>query len=452
MVSSRILYRMKVLILAYDFPPFVSVGGLRPFGWYRYLGRYGVEPVVVTRQWGNHYGDERDYICPSPTAEVEVEESSQGTIIRTPYRPTLSNRMMLRFGPHRFSLLRRTLSAFHEIGQYYIPVGTRIGLYRAAHEHLSTRGADAIVATGEPFVLFRYASLLSRKFGIPWIGDYRDPWSQDKRRARPGLGRRWTETVERRSTAGASALVAVSPAVGKLLHELHGGKRIEVIPNGYDPDAMATATNIPQGHDRLRIAFTGTIYDWHPVESVFRVLEGFLASRASPDVELQMVGLHRRGPVEELARRFPTLASHITFVPRLSNDEMARKLARANLFLLFNNYADIGTKVYDYLALRRRILLCYSDDPEAQILRSRHYHLEFPAGTDDRALERIVRKTESGVVVRDAAHLGRVLEETHREFRQRGAVACSSVGVEQYSRAGQTELMANLLHEVTAKR
>ncbi len=32
----------KLLILAYDFPPYVSVGGLRPYAWYRYLKEYGV--------------------------------------------------------------------------------------------------------------------------------------------------------------------------------------------------------------------------------------------------------------------------------------------------------------------------------------------------------------------------------------------------------------------------
>ena len=40
----------KVLILAYDFPPYVSAGGLRPYNWYLYLKEFGVEPVVITRQ------------------------------------------------------------------------------------------------------------------------------------------------------------------------------------------------------------------------------------------------------------------------------------------------------------------------------------------------------------------------------------------------------------------
>jgi len=39
----------RVLILAYDFPPYVSVGGLRPYAWYRYLHEFDVFPIVVTR-------------------------------------------------------------------------------------------------------------------------------------------------------------------------------------------------------------------------------------------------------------------------------------------------------------------------------------------------------------------------------------------------------------------
>ena len=52
----------KVLILAYDFPPYVSVGGLRPHAWYKYLKEFGVEPIVVTRQWENVHGNHLDYI------------------------------------------------------------------------------------------------------------------------------------------------------------------------------------------------------------------------------------------------------------------------------------------------------------------------------------------------------------------------------------------------------
>ena len=32
----------KLLILAYDFPPYISVGVLRPYLWYKYMKEYGV--------------------------------------------------------------------------------------------------------------------------------------------------------------------------------------------------------------------------------------------------------------------------------------------------------------------------------------------------------------------------------------------------------------------------
>ena len=55
----------KVLVLAYDFPPYVSVGGLRPNAWFNYLNEFGIEPIIITRQWANDFGNEMDYIAPS---------------------------------------------------------------------------------------------------------------------------------------------------------------------------------------------------------------------------------------------------------------------------------------------------------------------------------------------------------------------------------------------------
>lgn len=440
---------MKVLILAYDFPPFGSVGGLRPYAWYRYLGRHGVEPVVVTRQWSDRYGDHRDYVAPSPTDRVEVERTGHGTLLRTPYAPNLANRLLLEHGPDRYRTPRRVVTGCYEVGQWLAPVGPRAGLLRAARGYLAEHGADAIVATGEPFVLFRYASELSRAFAIPWIADYRDAWSQDKRRGGAGLGRPWHTALERRFTASASVLTTVSDSVRDVLARLHPGKRIEVLPNGYDPEAMAAADGIEQGTDRFTIAFTGTVYGWHPLESVLRVLQELVREHDAPPLELLMVGVGQRDSIEAMLRaRYPGLAPHVRFLPRLPNDAMARELARANAFLLFNNYAYTGTKIYDYLALGRRILLCYSDDPEAAALRAEHYNLDVSPGTDDRALERILEETRSGVVVRDARHLERVLGEWHAELRRTGRLECRPVGTERYSRATRTGRLAELLKEI----
>lgn len=437
---------MKAMILAYDFPPFVSVGGLRPYSWFKYLGAFGVEPVVITRQWANHYGDERDYISASATAEVEIEESALGTIVRTPYTPNLSNRLLLSSGPTRGRLIRRLITAWYEVGQYYATIGPKVELYLAARRYLSEHKIDAIVATGEPFVLFNYAARLSAEFGIPWVADYRDPWSQDRRRIGKRISRAWEADLERRVTASASAITTVSELVRDHLVQLHSGKASAVIPNGYDPEAMAAASSSEQGHDQLTIAFTGSTYGWHPVESVFAVFDDFIRTTSSDALALHLIGVGGSSSVEALLQaKFTNLARTVRFTGRLPNDRMAAEVAKANAFLMFNNYAYSGTKVFDYMALKRRILLCYSDDPGAQRLKRQYYNLDLAPGTDERVLERMVEETNSGVIVKDAPHLLRVLTALHREFRETGTVSCEPVGTEKYSRKAQAERLAEVL-------
>ncbi len=100
----------KVLILAYDFPPFASVGGLRPYSWFNYLKEFNVFPIVITRQWNNKYGNHVDYVAPSHSTETIIEKSEKGIIIRTPYTPNLPNRLLLNYGDKKFSLLRKNRS------------------------------------------------------------------------------------------------------------------------------------------------------------------------------------------------------------------------------------------------------------------------------------------------------------------------------------------------------
>ena len=181
----------KVLILAYDFPPYVSVGGMRPYNWYRYLKEFDVEPVVITRQWENKHGNNLDYIDGGSSKETIIEKTEFGTIIRTPYIPNFANRLMLKYGENKYRILRKSISAFYEFAQFIFPVGPKVELYRGAKEYLKNNKVDVIIATGDPFILFSYASKLSKEFGIPWIADYRDPWSHNQEHRKNFIQKHW---------------------------------------------------------------------------------------------------------------------------------------------------------------------------------------------------------------------------------------------------------------------
>jgi hypothetical protein len=429
----------RLLILAYDFPPYVSVGGLRPYAWYKYLKEFGLYPIVVTRQWGNKYGSELDYIAPSESTETIVEETECGTIIRTPYKPNLANRLMLKYGSNKFALLRKAITAFYELLQYPFFVGPKSGLYREAKKYLKSNKIDAIIATGEPFVLFKYASALSRKYNVPWIADYRDPWTENKNRAELPFVRFW----ERHFMKNAAAMTTVSDFFKIKIGENISLPKTYIIPNGYNPDSAKAMEHIKQDSDVLRIAMTGSIYEWHPYKSVISVFAEFV-KETNPKIELNFFGINRSDEILQLARD-NKLEQFIHICPRMDNASLLKNLCRHNVMLLFNDYAIMGTKIYDYLGINRKIILCYSNDNESKALKGKFFPLNENVGVNTHLQEDCLNETKAGIVVQDKNHLLSVLTELYDEFCKNGFIECHSINTDKYSRKEGARQLAEMV-------
>lgn len=433
----------KLLILAYDFPPYVSVGGLRPYAWYKYLKEYGVYPVVVTRQWGNNYGNELDYIAPGESDETIVEETECGTIIRTPYKPNLANRLMLKYGNRKFSFLRKLISAWYELMQFPFFVGPKSGLYRGAKKYLKNNTVDAIIATGEPFVLFKYASTLSKKFNIPWIADYRDPWIQNKNRTK-FIGN-YFKYIEQKYIANTELIITVEDFFKKQIKE-NVCKQFYIIPNGFNPEAIQAVSNITQSNDCLRFAFVGTIYKWHPLESILQCFSHFAELEIKPNFELSFYGINNAAELKSIVtKKFPNLIKNINVYPRIDNTLLLKKLSSHNVMLLFNYYYFTGTKIYDYIGIKREILFCYSDDKESLSLKEKYYPIKDISGFSSHQQEEIINFTNSGIIVKDKSHLPQVLFELYDEFLKNGTIACNSINTEKYSRKEGARQLAEIV-------
>lgn len=434
----------RLLILAYDFPPYVSVGGLRPYAWYRYLKEYGVEPVVVTRQWGNKYANELDYIAPGESNETIVETTEYGTIIRTPYKPNLANRIMLKYGRSKFALIRKMVTAWYEFMQFLFFVGPKSGLYRGAKEYLKHNKVDAIIATGEPFVLFKYASALSSKYNIPWVADYRDPWSQNKGRSRI----RSVRFFERKFSQNMSAVTTVSDFLKKKISENISVPTYYIIPNGYNPETIKQVEDICPEKGVLRIALAGSIYDWHPYKSVISTFAEFVKKNDyAPKIELNFFGINRHKEIEQFALE-NSIENNVRVYPRMDNASLLQNLSRHNVMLLFNDYSIMGTKIYDYLGLKRLILFCYSNDAEALALKDKYYPVGEVEGVSTHMQEDLINETHSGIVVKDKNHLSKVLSDLYDEFSQTGSIACHSINTEKYSRREGTRQLAEIIKQL----
>lgn len=439
----------KLLILAYDFPPYVSVGGLRPYNWYKYLREYGIEPIVITRQWSNQHGNHLDYISPGISNTVIEEISETGKIYRTPYYPNISNKLLLQYGDNRFKLLRKIISGYYEFAQFLLPIGPKAELYKFARNFLKSNKVDAIIATGDPFVLFSFASKLSKEFEIPWIADYRDTWVQDKTRSSNKITKKWNAFFERKYLNNSSKITTVSSFIIKQIEQNLPEKNYEILLNGFNPDVMEAAKDIKQNSDVFTISFAGTIYKWHPIKSFLHICNKLVKKGVLTNFKLDFYGVNTNCELEKiLSQNFPELNLKVSIYPKTENEELVKKIAKSNAFLLFNDYSILGTKIFTYLGIKRQIILCYSDDSNAHLLKSKFYNLEEFTNESKKLQEDLINETNSGTVIKNESHLEEVLTILKKEFDNSGYIMCNSIGIEKYSRKTQAKKLANIIDKL----
>ena len=440
---------VKVLILAYDFPPYVSVGGLRPYSWLKYFHEFDIYPIIVTRQWNNLYKNGLDYVAPGYSDSTVWEENETGTTLRTPYQPNLSNVLLLKYGTERFQFIRKIISAYYEFAQYIFFVGPKSALYHEAKKYMQEHKVDCILATGDPYVLFRYAAALSEEFNVPWIADYRDPWSQDSKVQQNPILKAWNSFLESRILKTVKAVTTVSTFFEKKITALVQNKPFYIISNGFDPDASTAASLVPQSKTTLQIAFVGTILKWHPIEVIFQSISEFILSNPDAKLVVNFYGINMQEELQALIiDKYAPIAHCISIHPKMENADLQKELAKNNVMLLFNYYSYMGTKIYDYIGIRRKIILCFENDPVADDLKKKYYNLEDASLHAPQLQTELINETNSGVVVKDGPHLTSLLGELYTELRHTGTIRCDSRNVENYSRKIQVQHLARLIKDI----
>ena len=68
----------NLLIIAHDYPPYNSVGALRPASWAEYLTKDNIQVTVVSRNWTQiDYKDEHYYIRGNENFEISSKNNNK---------------------------------------------------------------------------------------------------------------------------------------------------------------------------------------------------------------------------------------------------------------------------------------------------------------------------------------------------------------------------------------
>ena len=227
----------------------------------------------------------------------------------------------------------------------------------------------AVLTTSPPHSSQLIGLSLQQRFGIPWVADLRDPWTDiyyNRELYRLRFARERDARLEKSVLEKADAVITVSDSLKKLFASKSPGidpDKIHVIPNGFDPDDFDV---LHAGKDSQRdattpfvIGYTGTMSDAYPADGFIQAVMMFLQEHPSADLKIRFTGQLSEGVLETF--RNAGLADKIIIQGHVDHAMAVQQMAASDLLLLVipdvpHNEGILTGKLFEYLASRRPIL------------------------------------------------------------------------------------------------
>lgn len=419
---------MRVLLISYHFPPFNTVGAVRPGKFAKFLIQNGHQVEVLCA-----------FKPPFPEGmPLEIPERLvhpvRGWSVNAPLHWLLGGRQRVAEGGFQGISVGHPLA--RRLGRLYKTLfhwpDAEIGWVDAAvargRDLMKARPFDIVYVSAPPFSALRVGARLAALGGVPWVADFRDLWADnhayDHPRWRLAIDRLWESSLLK----SASALTTVSsPLASKL--ERHG-LPIWVVRNGYDPDDFKNLLpiDVRVNDDELLIAYTGNIYaGYHDVDTFCEGLSIFAASGRR--ARLRVVG-RNVAILTDAARRHCVLSLiDVSFtVPRIEALGL-QKAADVLLMFLWGGGEDgiYTTKFFEYVGAERPILAI---------------------GSSDSDVGQWIRTADLGRVARTAGEVADELISWHDEKRSGGARQLVSGVRYEFTRGRQFSALVDQLHTV----
>lgn len=264
----------RVAVCSYWYPPMQAAASLRIAKFVKYLPDFGWEPFVFTvaprTDRYTRAGTLPDEGLPGHVSRV-CDPSTHAIVDRM--LPWIHASSAPPADPDRWRRMRRAARrVYNELLRFPDESWPWLLHYPSLRTEVARIAPEVIFSSSPPATAHLLARRLSQDLGVPWVGDFRDPWSHNWRIARSALFKRAEARLERRVVESASALTTVSPSFRSLLVSLHA-KPTFIVPNGFDEVDGAAHQPAGAGDGRVVFTYTGMVYDTTAVPMLFAALE-----------------------------------------------------------------------------------------------------------------------------------------------------------------------------------
>ncbi|HWA33930.1 MAG TPA: hypothetical protein VG737_07370, partial [Cyclobacteriaceae bacterium] len=247
-------------------------------------------------------------------------------------------------------------------------------------KYIRANDIRTVITTGPPHSLHLIGMKLKKKFpDIKWVADFRDPWSEWDlldTLSLSSFARKQHKKLERKVLTRADKVLTIAPLhVGRL--EALGGRRVELVTNGFDEDDFKVI--VKKKTERFTIRHIGQVDE-------LRDPRPFMNAVLALGAELPEMGDQIRiefvGPVNTGFRNFvqqDDLLSKVTsFVEPLRHDDLLQLYGSTDVQLLILAHTALAAgnlpgKLFEYLASGNFIFgIGPTDGDAAAILKQTH--------------------------------------------------------------------------------
>lgn len=389
-------YKKRLLIISYYWPPTGGSGVQRWVKFSKYLPEHGWQPVIYTPENPERLAYDESLLADIP----ECAEVIRRRIVE-PYG--LYRKLFGRSGGEVNPLnssgksLKSKLSRVLR-GNLFIPdprVSWVRGSVRFLKKYLREHPVDAVVTTGPPQSMHLIGRGLKRSLGLPWIADFRDPWTRMfyyKHLCLSKFADRKHHRLEQGVLDEADLVLAVSPPVRDDF-QAQTRTPVHLITNGYDEDDFPVREPGSRKDGKFRIVHTGLFAaDGNPLK-----LWDALARRCREDedfaqrLEIRLAGKTDAPVLEAIRER--GLGAQLVDLGYLPHSRVVQEQQEADLLILplrhEPEYAKVlPGKIFEYIASGRPVLgIGQEDGAAAAILRDSGAGRMYDWDREDKFLE-----------------------------------------------------------------
>lgn len=425
----------KVLIITYYWPPAGGPGVQRWLKFVKYLPGFDIEPIVYIPENAS-YPIIDEELCNEVNPEVEVLIQP----IKEPYKiarlfskKSTQNISSGIIPDERKQSLSEQLLLFIR-GNFFIP-DARIGWVKPSVEYLSEyikiNPVDIVITTGPPHSLHLIGKQLKEQFNIPWIADFRDPWTTigyHKKLKLTTSAAQKHKTLEKEVLNKADRILVTSSSTKKGFKQITQ-QPIDVITNGYDIEHIEKKPL----DKKFTIAHIGSLLSDRNPRVLWKALAELIKNNPDfkQDFELKLAGKVSTQILNTLDEF--KLSPYVNNMGYISHQQAITEQRTSQVLLLLEidseeTRAIIPGKLFEYMAAERPILAI---------------------GPEKSDVEALVKQTNTGqyFCYDEKDRIAECIEKMYQQYSE-NKLKSYGIGLQYFSRKKLTQKLAEIIHQM----